>query len=55
MVSQKSKLMDLINNFILHFQREKLVPSNIRGQLIEAFNKLAMNLMNLVTDGQVLK
>ena len=51
MMSQKSKSMDLINDFILHIQREKLVPSNIGGQLIEAFNKLAMD---LATDGQVL-
>ena len=52
MMSQKSKSMDLINDFILHFQREKLVPPNIGGQLIEAFDKLAMD---LATEGQVLK
>ena len=52
MMSQKSKSMDLMNDFILHFQREKLVASNIRGQFIEAFNKLVMD---LATDGQVLK
>ena len=33
----------------MHFQREKLVPSNIEGQLIEAFNKPAMD---LVTGGK---
>jgi len=43
MKSQKSKSMDLMNDFILHFQREKLVPSNIGEQLIQASNKLAMD------------
>jgi len=40
--------MDLINDFIPHFQKEKLVPSNIGGQLIESFNELAID---LATDG----
>ena len=52
MMSQKSKSMDLINYFILHFQRQKLLPSNIEGQLIETFNKIAMD---LAIHGQVLK
>jgi len=39
-----------MNDFILHFQTEKLVPSMIGGQLIKAYNKLAMD---LAIDGKV--
>ena len=52
MVSRKSKSVDLVNDFIQHFQREKLVPQRIGGQLVQAFNKLAMD---LAIDGQVLE